>query len=180
MRIPSALLALCFAPLSLAVHLRISVASNTILPHPSTLPPSTHAELITLGHVFTAPLRADNTFDFRNVTSGSYLLEVYSHTYAFMPLRVDVHEGIKLQEGGAGVVSTSEVDVFGTFRGNEWGNKGEVIPVKEVDGKVGVWGFEVKALGSKEYFIVKTGCEFGCPISSSFSTAMWYCWNFKC
>lgn len=68
-------------------------------------------------------------------------------------------EGIKLQEGGNGVVSTSEVQVFGTFRGNEWSNKGEVVAVKEVDGKPGIWGFEVKVLGSKEYFIEKSGCE---------------------
>lgn len=101
----------------------------------------------------------DNTFDFRNVTSGSYLLDVHSHTYGFAPLRVDVLEGIKLQEGGNGVVSTSEVQAFGTFRGNEWSNKGEAVPVKELDGKLGVWVFEVKVLGSKEYFIEKSGCE---------------------
>lgn len=64
-----------------------------------------------------------------------------------------MHEGVK-QEGGV-----SEVEVFGTFRGNEWGNKGEVIPVTEVEGDAGVWAFEVKALGIKEYFVERSGCE---------------------
>jgi hypothetical protein len=70
---------------------------------------------------------------------------------------------MKVQESGAGVVSTTEVQVFGTFRGNEWSNKGEVTPVKEMDGKTGAWGFEVKALGSKEYFVEKTGCMYPFP-----------------
>lgn len=64
---------------------------------------------------------------------------------------MDVHESGKV-EGG-------EVQVWGTFRGHEWANKGEVMSVQEVDGKVGVWGFEVRAQGSKEYFIERAGCK---------------------
>jgi hypothetical protein len=72
---------------------------------------------------------------------------------------VDVHESGKV-EGG-------EVQVWGTFRGHEWANKGEVMSVKEVDGKVGVWGFEAKAQGPKEYFIERAGCKSLFPYHSS-------------
>ena len=78
-------------------------------------------------------------------------MDVHCHTYQFAPLRVDVHESGKV-EGG-------EVQVWSTFRGHEWANKGEVIPVKEADGKVGVWEFEVRAQGPKEYFIERAGCR---------------------
>jgi hypothetical protein len=49
------------------------------------------------------------------------------------------------------------VKAWGTWRGNEWENKGEVV-------EVGVWGregkvVEVKAVGVKEYLIERTGCE---------------------
>lgn len=88
-------------------------------------------------------------------------MDVHSHTHGFAPLRVDVLDPVEKGEG--------EVLVFGTFRGNEWSNKGEAVLVKEVARKVGVWGFEVKVLGSKEYLVQKTGCEFvleGCWRSS--------------
>jgi hypothetical protein len=96
------------------------------------------------------------------VSTGSYLLDVLCHTHFFAPLRVDVHEGIKLKSDKSGVEDVAEVLVWGTFRGNEWGNKGEVVAVKEVKGKVGVWGFEDPARGVKEYYIERAGCE--CPL----------------
>jgi hypothetical protein len=101
----------------------------------------------------------DNTFDFRNVTSGSYLLDVHCHTHVFAPLRVDVHEGLKPKEASEGAEAVREVQAWGTFRGNEWANKGEVVDVKEVEGKVGIWGFDVRVLGGKEYFIERAGCK---------------------
>jgi ER membrane protein complex subunit 7 len=70
---------------------------------------------------------------------------------------VDVHEVTKAVAGSEVV---PEVQVWGTFRGNEWSNKGEVLQVKEVEGKVGVWEFDVKAQGGKDYFIERAGCEF--------------------
>jgi hypothetical protein len=143
-------------PIALATHLRISIPSSHQLPHPSTLPASTHATLTTLSNTYSAPLRFDNTFDFRNVSSGSYLIDVHCHTYAFAPLRVDVHEGVKALPGSEGV---AEVQVWGTFRGNEWSNKGEVVQVQQVEGKVGAWEFDVKVQGGKDYFIERAGCE---------------------
>lgn len=71
-----------------------------------------------------------------------------------------------MKEGGGGVEDVAEVMVWGTFRGNEWANKGEAVAVKEVEGKVGIWGFEVKARGPKEYYIERAGCEYP-PLADS-------------
>ncbi|KFZ17741.1 hypothetical protein V502_04421, partial [Pseudogymnoascus sp. VKM F-4520 (FW-2644)] len=107
----------------------------------------TTASLTTAGHVYTAPLGVSSTFDFRNVSAGSYLLDVVGGTHVFAPLRVDVSEAVG---GGQEVVKA-----WGTWRGNEWENRGEVV-------EVGVWGregrvVEVKAVGGKEFLIERTG-----------------------
>lgn len=67
----------------------------------------------------------------------------------FAPLRVDISSA-----GGEG---GEEVKAWGTWRGNEWENRGEVV-------EVGVWGregrvVEVRAVGGKEFLIERTGCE---------------------
>jgi hypothetical protein len=144
--------------LSLAqcTHLRILIPSAPALPNPASLPPSTTASLTTTAHLLHAPLRADNTFDFRNVSAGSYLLDIHSHTHAFAPLRVDVL--------GVAHPEEQEVQVWGTFRGNGWGNKGEMVEVLELNmdeakGEV-VWAFAVRAVAKKEYLVERQGCEF--------------------
>lgn len=148
----STLLTVLLAPVALSTHLRIAIPPSNLLPNPATLPPSTTASLTTLSSLHRAPLRVDNTFDFRNVTSGSYLLDVHCHTHAFAPLRVDVHEG-----------EVNEVEVWGTFRGNEWANKGEALSVRKIteEGQV-IWAFEVKLGAEREYFFERTGCK--CPL----------------
>jgi hypothetical protein len=168
----STLIPVLLAPLSLCAHLRLTIPSTNILPNPSVLPPSTTASLNTLSHHLTAPLRVDNTFDFRNVSTGSYLLDIHCHTHAFLPLRVDVHDG--------GLEAASKVEVWTTFRGNEWGNKGESVVVREVE-KEGVkgmgsqvWGFDVRVQAGKEYFLVRSGC--GC----SFKTGLWTSFANRC
>ena len=161
------LLPILLAPIALAVHLRLIIPSSTALPNPNVLPPSTSATLTTLSQVLNSPLRADNVFDFRNVSSGSYLLDIHCHTNSFAPLRVDVHEGLKLENGQARDVE--EIEVFGTFRGNEWSNKGPVVDVTEVsdEGDKRIWGFMVKAQGEKEYLMERSGCEFFPPIATT-------------
>ncbi|KAG4435085.1 hypothetical protein IFR05_009444 [Cadophora sp. M221] len=144
-------------PLALATHLRITIPSTPILQQPSTLPPSTHATLTTLSHHYSAPLTTSNSFDLRNVTSGSYLLDIHCHTHIFAPLRVDVSEGKASGKVVDDADTGAEVQVWGTFRGNEWSNKGEVKEVKEVEDRVGVWGFEVKCAAKKEYLVERTG-----------------------
>jgi hypothetical protein len=75
---------------------------------------------------------------------------------------VDVHSDA-VKEGSEKV---APVEVWGTFRGNEWGNKGEVVNVQDVDGDGKVWGFEVRVVGGKEYLLQRSGCEFCLPSSS--------------
>jgi hypothetical protein len=109
---------------------------------PSLLPPSTSASLTTLGVTYTAPLQRDSRFVFRNVSAGSYLLDVHCRDYAFAPLRVDVSD-----DGKGGL----EVDAWQTWRGNEWGNKGE----RRGGGEV----VEVSPVGGKEFYAERQGCE---------------------
>lgn len=77
-------------------------------------------------------------------------------------MRVDVFpstliDGAKAKGGVDGVVL--EVEAWRTFRGNEWGNKGEKMGVsREVDGWVKVEG--VRPLGGKEYYVQRAGCKF--------------------
>ncbi|KAI9863837.1 MAG: hypothetical protein M1813_003489 [Trichoglossum hirsutum] len=107
---------------------------------PSLLPPSTSASLTTLGVTYTAPLQRDSRFVFRNVSAGSYLLDVHCRDYAFAPLRVDVSD-----DGKGGL----EVDAWQTWRGNEWGNKGE----RRGGGEV----VEVSPVGGKEFYAERQG-----------------------
>lgn len=69
---------------------------------------------------------------------------------------MDVVEGVKEGE-------VSEVKVWGTFRGNEWSNKGEVVEVRDVKG---VNWFAVRALGPKEYIMERPGCQY-IPLKTS-------------
>jgi hypothetical protein len=147
MHFQSSLVAL-LAPLTLAAHLRVQIPSAPALPHPSNLPSSTTATLTTLFAHFSAPLRVDNTFDFRNVSTGSYLLDIKCPTHGFMPLRVDVHD----TEGGE-----QKVEAWGTFRGNEWSNKGEVSSVTQAGG---IWSVDARVQGPKEYLQERSGCEY--------------------
>ncbi|KAK7413576.1 hypothetical protein QQX98_007511 [Neonectria punicea] len=119
-----------------------SAASLTLYlptkPNPFSLPPSTHATLSALGTRASAPLSAVNTFVFHNVSAGSYLVDVHCQTDAFHPLRLDV-----AADGGP-------VQAWETYRGNDWANKGEAVPVRE--GSAGR-GVDLRALGSKSYFM---------------------------
>lgn len=134
--------------LALSASLRITIPPSPSLPNPATLPPSTTASLTTLGHAYAAPLDTTHAFAFRNVSTGSYLLDVTSATHVFAPLRVDISPGAD----GAETVAA-----WGTWRGNEWENKGEAV-------EVGVWGRDthalaVRAVARKEHLVERTGCE---------------------
>jgi ER membrane protein complex subunit 7 len=64
-------------------------------------------------------------------------------------LRVDV--------SSSGEGKDTEVQVWGTFRGNEWANKGEEVVVRKVGD--GIWVFEVKVGAEREYFLERAGCK---------------------
>lgn len=133
MELPTLLALFCAILSASAAQVSLTV-SLPAKPNPFLLPPSTHATLSSLHKRLDAPLTAVNTFSFHNVSADSYLLDVHCATDTFQPLRVDVGED------GA-------VKAWETFRGNEWGNKGEEVPVKS-EGES--WrGFSVKALGAK-------------------------------
>lgn len=88
-------------------------------------------------------------------------MDVWCRDFEFGGLRVDVFLPGGSIGGGdeKGEEKVLEVDAWRTFRGNEWGNKGEKMGVRrEGDGWVGIEG--VRALGGKEYFIQRAGCEF--------------------
>ncbi|KAG5984416.1 hypothetical protein E4U55_004878 [Claviceps digitariae] len=134
--------------LSLLLPLLPSTTATSLIlslpptPNPFALPPTTHATLSTLSAHHSAPLSSLNTFIFHNVTPGSYLADVHSPTDGFRPLRIDITQEDDGQD---------TVQAWDTFRGNEWGNKGEVVPVKRDGGAA--HGIEVKSLGKKVYFV---------------------------
>lgn len=132
------LLAVLLLPLVSAASLSLIVRSTALLPNPNTLPPSTSATLTDLGRAYTAPLQRDNRFTFRNISAGSYLLDVHCRDYVFAPLRLDVS-------------SDDKVEAWQTFRGHEWDNKGE----KSVERPV-----ELKVLGGKDYYEQRSGCKW--------------------
>jgi len=125
----------------------LSIPASQHIRNPSAhLPPSTHATLTTLGRdALSAPLTAANTFVFDNVTAGSYLADVHCPVYGFSPLRVDVGR----------FEDELRVQVWETYRGNDWENKGEAVPAKKITaGAAGRGGvvYEVRVFGRKVFF----------------------------
>ncbi|PSN67824.1 hypothetical protein BS50DRAFT_587070 [Corynespora cassiicola Philippines] len=114
---------------------------TTNLVNPSSLTSSTHATLQSAGAPIDAYLTRSNSFNFNNVSAGSYLATVHSKDFAFEPLRIDV----SVEEAVEGSGEKKEViRAWQTFIGNEWDNKGEsraegsnglVIPVKPIGQK---------------------------------------------
>lgn len=146
------LLAIQLSHLILAIRLRPSISSSLAFTSASPLSPSTHARLTTLSQIYSAPLQTDGKFVFPNVTEGSYLFEIYCHSYFFAPLRVDVEESKDTD-------NLEEVQVWETFRGNEWENKGRKVPIRiEGQGKNKIYHFEVQSLATKKYIIERPGC----------------------
>ncbi|KAF1990093.1 hypothetical protein K402DRAFT_371064 [Aulographum hederae CBS 113979] len=130
------------ASLVSAAHLTITLPAVPALPNPSTLPSSTTATLISHGTPLTAHISRTNTFVFSSVNPGSYLLTLHSRDHFFEPLRIDVS-------------ANDSVTAWQTFRGNEWGNRGEVRGVG--DGREKAVEVEVRCLGGKEFYAVRAG-----------------------
>ncbi|KAK6086873.1 ER membrane protein complex subunit-like protein [Seiridium cupressi] len=152
--LPACLAAAAAATASAKTSLVLSIPASQFLPNPNVLPASTHATLTTLHQSYSAPLSVANTFVFHNVTPGSYLADVHCASYGFAPLRIDVDAA---EDGAAGADVRSSVRAWETFRGNEWGNKGEES-VRQ-DGAGGAV-FAVKCLGKKVFFQERGSCKF--------------------
>ncbi|KAL2140958.1 hypothetical protein VTI28DRAFT_3003 [Corynascus sepedonium] len=134
------------------ITLRIP-ASPPLLPNPHLLPASTRATLTALGASHSAPLSVHNTFVFRDVPAGSYLVDVHCPTYAFAPLRLDVVVPRESAE--------VKVGAWETFRGNDWDNKGPAVPVTTAgaggNGGTGtVVMVDVRVVGAKGYFMERS------------------------
>ena len=136
----SAALPLVLLPFTLASTLTLLLPSGL-----NQLLPSTHATLLTTNLTLKAPLRRSNSFSFANVPPGDYLCEVYSRDYFFSPMRVDVD-------------AEKGIEVWRTYRGNEWSNKGEKIG-GSANGKEEDVRIEVKTQGEKGYYEGRGGCE---------------------
>jgi hypothetical protein len=125
---------------------------TTGLLNPSTLPSTTHATLQSSGPPLDAYLTRSNTFNFANVSAGSYLATVHCRDYVFEPLRIDV----SLEEAVEGSGEKKEtVKAWQTFLGNEWDNKGE----SRGEGGNGLV-IETRVVGTKYYYQERGGCKF--------------------
>ena len=140
--------------------LTISLPPTQALPNPQTLPPRTFATLTTANTTLTAPFRRDSTFEFRDPPLGSYLCEVWTNSWAFVPMRVDV-VALPAVEGKVNAEQGSErkrVDVWQTFRGNEWNNKGEWLGGGTLE--QGGITINVGVLAERAFYEARPGCEF--------------------
>ncbi|ROW06392.1 hypothetical protein VMCG_04327 [Cytospora schulzeri] len=131
----------------------LHIPPSQILPNPRGLPPQTHATLTSFHVDSSALLTPAGTFVFRNVSEGSYLVDVHCPTVAFAPLRVDVIPVIS----GAGQTEKEEertallkVSAWETYRGNDWGNTGEAVGVS------GGGVLDVKVLGGKNFYMERS------------------------
>ena len=154
MKLSTIIVATCAVAVAEAAHIQIAINPSTLVPSPSTqISHSTSAYLTKSGQTYAAPLSADGSFDFRNVSSGSYLVDIVSAEYLFAPLRLDILE----------TAAGEEVKAWGTWRGNEWGNNGEIYQVKSIGeqpGREGVKRIEVSVAAKKEVFVDRVGCKY--------------------
>ncbi|KUI57673.1 hypothetical protein VP1G_05048 [Cytospora mali] len=146
------LLTLIAATTTTTTSITFQIPPTHILPNPRALPPQTHATLTSFHFDASALLTPAGTFVFRNVSEGSYLLDVHCPTVAFAPLRVDVLPVVS----GAGQTEKEErtallkVNAWETYRGNDWGNTGEAVAV-------GTGGsLDVKVLGAKNFYMERS------------------------
>lgn len=126
---------------STSTTVTLHIPSSPQLLNPYTLPSSTLATLSSLHKRHSAPLSTHNTFVFHNVTDGSYLVDVHCATHFFAPLRLDIVDG--------------QPKAWETYRGNDWNNKGEGIPLTDGRGEKEMW-FELRVLGAKNYFVERS------------------------
>ncbi|KAJ4289776.1 hypothetical protein N0V90_011106 [Kalmusia sp. IMI 367209] len=122
---------------------------TTQLVNPSSLPSTTHATLQSTGPLLDAYITRSNSFNFNNVSVGSYLATIHSRDFVFEPLRIDV----TLEEAVEGSGDKREtVKAWQTFIGNEWDNKGE----NRGEGGNGLV-IEVQPRTPKEYYQERAG-----------------------
>lgn len=176
MRFTSLAAATALSASTLAAQINITLLLTPLLANPSQLSASTSATLTGAVKEYTSHLDTKLGFTFPDVPTGTYLLDVNApgpEGFVFAPLRIDVVKPSEEIEGGALPASGSKRDVgdkveddrevvlaWGTWRGNEWTNKGEVVEAMEWNGVGGGKSFGIKAVGKREYLVDRQGCEF--------------------
>lgn len=159
-------LLLLLAPLSAASSiLTISIPPSAHLQNPNSLPASTHATLTSISlpnGPLKAPLTRSSTLVFNDLppsspgqdapATRSYLLDIHSREYVFVPYRVDVD------------AQGNVVGVWETYRGHPWDNKGveKMTVTEELDGsKAGVQNVVVEArvVGKRTFYEERQKCE---------------------
>ncbi|CAI6328466.1 unnamed protein product [Periconia digitata] len=136
------------ASIASAARFMIHIPATQLM-NPSTLPSTTHVTLQSSGPPQDAYITRSNSFNFHNISTGSYLATVHCRDFAFEPLRIDV----TLEEAVEGSGEKKEVvRAWQTFLGNEWENKGE----SRGHGGNGLV-IEAKPLGGKFFYQERTG-----------------------
>jgi hypothetical protein len=141
----------CLAPIASAARFMLHVPTTQLV-NPSTLSSTTHATLQSTGPPQDSYITRSNTFNFNNVSIGSYLATVHCHDFAFEPLRIDVTVEETVEGSGE---KKEMIRAWQTFIGNEWDNKGE----GRGEGGNGLV-VEVKPMGQKNYYQDRGGCEY--------------------
>ena len=128
--------------------LPINASPSLLIRLPSSLPPlppSTHASLLTPGQpLLTAPISTRNGFIFRNLTAGTYDLDVACREYDFekgLVVRVGEECGIEVRRGAAVIA--------GPAKGRD-----------EVDWMTARLEFEMAVTRRREWREERGGCEF--------------------
>nr|CDP27217.1 Putative protein of unknown function [Podospora anserina S mat+] len=139
----------------LQTSLTVHIPPSAPLPNPAALLPQTHATLNSLTKHHSAPLSDKSNFHFHNVTPGSYLLDIHCLTHAFLPLRVDISPSSS-SSSDPSEQSPIKIEAWETFRGNDWGNKGEKVSTEVSDGKSGMMVVVARMAGQKSYFMERS------------------------
>ena len=150
MRLPLSALA-SLASVTSAARFILHIPNGPLV-NPSSLPSTTHATLQSSGPPLDAYITRSNSFNFNNVSVGSYLATIHCRDYVFEPLRIDV----TLEEAIEGSGDKREkVAAWQTFLGNEWDNKGE----SRGEGGHGLV-IEVQPRMLKQYYQERVGCTY--------------------
>jgi ER membrane protein complex subunit 7 len=126
-----------------AASLKIQIPPSGILANPNTLPASTHATLTSgQGPLIQAPLRRGNVIEFQDLpATGSYLLDIFAHDYAFAPYRVDI------------AADNTISGIYETYRGTQWSDRGVQLVAEPTSAAT----IQAKVLSKKSFYEERQG-----------------------
>ncbi|KTW26143.1 hypothetical protein T552_04196 [Pneumocystis carinii B80] len=153
---------LILAKLVLSIELKGSIIPNAYLSSPKHLPSSTVILLSSANILKRTHLTSRGDFSIKNVTEGSYLLEVVCSTHLFDPLRVDISLIKKTQTNEIDLSAEKDsetsylelIKVYKVYRGNKWDDFGPKMPYPIQFSPVGVQSYDVKK-GSSKILLLK-------------------------